>query len=193
MAQARIEQHLGGGGHGRRPWRGALLAGLALLLVALIGLGSRAAAWDVGGPPRIADPSSYSGDLIVVGFALMLVMPWVIPALRRRRRRAAEPAPDLPPLRTKWWVRPLALLAIPLAVAVALLLLKTLPGVGKDPVKKREGSGAVPPAATRTPEHRPPVHWWGYGLLGLVVVGGVAAAWYLREPRPERVTGEEPD
>ena len=69
--------------------------------------------WDVDGPPQIADPSSYSGDLLVVGFALLVVLPWVIPALRRRKSRAAAPDPDPAPLKVKWWVRALAFLAIP--------------------------------------------------------------------------------
>jgi hypothetical protein len=162
--------------------------------VALVGLGSRAAAWDIGGPPRLADPSSYTGDLIVVGFAVLVVLPWVIPGLRRRKRGFAKPEPDLPPLRTKWWVRMLTYLAIPAAVGLALLLLTILPGAGRNPEYKRGPDVAVGSAAPGSSSRgRPHVHWWGYGLLALVGVGALAAVWYLRSPRPEGVADEEPD
>jgi hypothetical protein len=193
MAGTRVEHHLDGGGHGRRPWRGALLAGLALALVVLVGLGSRAAAWDIGGPPRLADPSSYTGDLIVVGFALLVVLPWVIPGLRRRKRGFAKPEPDLPPLSTKWWVRMLAYLAVPAAVGLALLLLTTLPGAGRNPEYTRAPDITVSGTPGSSSRGRPHVHWWGYGLLALVGVGALAAVWYLRSPRPEGVADEEPD
>jgi hypothetical protein len=195
MAETRVEQHLDGGGHGRRPRRAALLAALAIVLVALVGLGSRSAMWDVDGPPRIVDPSSYSGDLLVVGFALLVVLPWVIPALRRRKRRYAKPEPDLPPLRTARWKRVLAFLAIPAAVVVALIVISLLPGAGP---ARDKGVRDVPPAkgqAVADPSNTglPPIHWWGYALLGLVVLGGLAALWYLSEPRPEPLPPDEPD
>ena len=39
----------------------------------------------------------------------------------------------------------------------------------------------------------PPIHWWGYTLLALVVLGGLAAAWYLRERREAPLPEDEPD
>jgi hypothetical protein len=192
MAETRVEQQIDGGGHGRRPWRGALVAALALVLLALVGLGSRAPLWDIGGPPRVADPSSYTGDLIVVGFALLVVLPWVIPALRRRRRRWAKPEPDLPPVRTRWWVRALALLAIPAAVVVGLLLLTVLPG--RDAGSRRRAPGSFgADASSSSSGGGPPVHWWGYGLLALIALGAIAAVWSMRRPRPDGVPHEEPD
>jgi len=193
MAETRVEQHLDGGGHGRRPWWAALLAALAILLVALVGLGSRSAMWDVDGPPQIADPSSYSGDLLVVGFALLVVLPWVIPALRRRKSRAAAPDADPAPLKVRWWVRALAFLAIPIAIGVALIVISQLPGADPKSVNKADAPalGNAPAGDTST-RGVPPIHWWGYALLGLVVLGALAAVWYLSEPRPEPAT-EEPD
>jgi len=197
VAGARAEQHFEGDGRdrGRRPGRGLLLVALALVLVAFVGLGSRSPLWDIGGPPRLADPNSYSGDLVVVAFALLVVMPWIITAARRRRRVFRNPGRDLSRMRMNWRQRGLALLAFLLALGLSLLILSALPGAGNRP--KAAPGKIVPPdaaaarGATRTGM---PVHWWGYLMLALVLIGGVAAAWYLRKAPARTVPEpEEPD
>src|SRR5262245_32864613 len=111
MAETRAEQRFeagDGSDRGRRPRWGLVIALLGLALVAFVGLGSRAPLWDIGGPPQLADPESYTGDLVVVGFALLVVLPWIITAARRRRRVFRNPSPDLPRIRMTRWQRLLA-------------------------------------------------------------------------------------
>jgi len=197
VAGARAEQRFEGDGsdRGRRPGRGLLLLALALVLVAFVGLGSRAPLWDIGGPPRLADPDSYSGDLVVVAFALLVVMPWIITAARRRRRVFRNPGRDLPRMRMNWRQRALALLAFLLALGLSLLILSALPGAGKRPKGPPGKLVPSPPGAARGAGRTGmPVHWWGYGMLAVVLIGGVAAVWYLRSP-PARapLEPEEPD
>ena len=197
MAEARAEHRLRAdddGPRGRRAWPALLLAGIAVGLVALVGLGSGSPLWDIGGPPRLADPSSYDGDLVVVGLALLVVLPWVITATRRRRRAFAKPEPDLPPVRLALWARILAVLALAAAVGLSLLMLTLLPGAPRNHAKVRgvKPPGARPAAISRA--SRPPIHWWGYTLLAVVVLGGFATAWYLRsEPRPDTLPAEPED
>jgi hypothetical protein len=198
MAGTRVEHELRAAGGGRAAGgRRALLAGLALLLVACIGLGSATPLWDVGGPPRLADPDAYAGDALLVGFVLLAVLPFVVPLIRRRRRRRfAEPDPDVEPVRLPWWGRVLRALAIAAVVFLSLLLLSLFSGPDRSQEQSAEPpSGPAEPATDAQPTDPgglPPVHWWGILLLALVVLAAAAAAWYLRE-RPVEAEPDEPD
>jgi hypothetical protein len=193
MTGTRVEHELRAAGGGRPAGgRRALLAGLALLLVACIGLGSATPLWDVGGPPRLADPEDYAGDALLVGFVLLAVLPFVVPLVRRRRRRRfAEPDPEVEPVRLPWWGRMLRALAIAAVVSLSLLLLSLF----SDPERAAETADppAVPTEAATDPQPTdpglPPVHWWGILLLALVGLAAAAAIWRVREPRVE----DEPD
>ncbi len=155
MAATRVEKHLrANGGRLVTGGRGALLAALALLFVACIGLGSGRSLWDIGGPPRLVDPRSYAGDLVIVGFAL-LVMAAVrvrVPAPDPRQRVVDEPESDLPPVRVPWWVRVLAMLAVAGARPGGAARAVAPPGRGSesaqdDPAAAPDGSGTSPPAS----------------------------------------------
>ena len=143
---------------GRRRRRGAVggpaARALALVLVALIGLGSRAPLWNIGGPPQLADPSSYSGDLVIVAFALLVVVPFVIRAPPPAPEPASEPDPELPPVRASLWVRTLAILADPGRDRRRAVVISTLPARGKRPEAhtlrpRAHGCSAEPPARPR--------------------------------------------
>jgi hypothetical protein len=197
MTWTRVEHDLRAAGESRPAGgRRALLAALALLLVACVGLGSTTPLWDIGGPPRLADPEDYAGDALLVGFVLLAVLPFVVPLIRRRRRRRfPEPDPDLEPVRLPWWGRVLRALAIAAVVFLALLLLSLFPG------SERADESAEPRPMPTGPETSPqptdpgglpPVHWWGILLLALVGLAAAAAVWRLRDPRVEE-DPEEPD
>jgi len=197
MAEPGADQHLQADNRAPRPRWAPLLGLLALLLVALVGLGSRAPLWDIGGPPRLVDPASYSGDLLMVVFALLVVGPWVLHALRARRRRAwQKPIPDLPPVKIPRWARIVAMLVLAAAIALSLFVISRLPGA---PHRTKHGQDAVSVAAGKKPrtgiaDHGPPVHWWGYALLALIVLAGAYAVWRLRTPpRVSRASPDEPD
>ena len=153
MAETRAEKHLKGGDATRRPSRRLPLAALAVVLVALIGLGSRAPLWDIGGPPRLADPSSYAGDLVTLALALLVVLPFVIRAIRRRHRPASKPDPDLPPVRTSLWSASSPILSLPVAIGIALFVISRLPGQ-----RQAAAGGRLPPpeAARHGAERSPP-------------------------------------
>jgi hypothetical protein len=194
MGEARARHHLDASDDRPRPRRGLLLAGLALLLVALVGLGSRAPLWDIGGPPRLANPDSYSGDLVLVGFVSLLVVPFIIQTILRQRRGVSIPYADVERIRPKWWVRLLGALAVAVAIGLSLFVITLLPGAGrKTPVHRRPGS----PAGQKHPaseQRGPPVHWWGYTLVVLILAGGVATAFALRRSRAgARPAADEPD
>jgi hypothetical protein len=193
MDQARARHHLDAGDERPRPRRGLLLAALALLLVALVGLGSRAPLWDIGGPPRLANPDSYSGDLVMIAFVSFLVVPFIIQTILRQRRGVAIPYADVERIRPKWWMRVLGALAVAAAIGLSLFVITLLPGAGrKTPVHRRPGA----PAGQKHPaseQRGPPVHWWGYSLVVLILIGGVATAVALRRSRAEPRAAEEPD
>jgi uncharacterized protein DUF4129 len=170
-----------------------LLALAALLLVAGVGLGSSRSLWRVEGPPGLADPDSYLGDVILVGFALLVGVPLLVSAIRSKRRRAfARTDPDLPPPRFPWWVRPLAIAIGALVIFGALQLLRLLPASSRD---VKGVGGRLPSPQAELPDGSdvgpPPVHWWGIALVMLLVLAGAVTAWRLREQRA--VPDEQPE
>ena len=88
-------------------------------------------------------------------------------ARRRRSGRGARARPGAAPGALVGAHRS-RILAIPAAIGVALLVISQLPGAGP---KRREQADAPAPAhgaRRRHPSTRglPPIHWWGYALLG---------------------------
>jgi hypothetical protein len=198
MAGMRVQHQLeaGGGKRAGAAGRYAVLAGLGLLLVAVVGLGSGRPLWDVGGPPGLVDPGHYSGDLVVVAFALLAILPLVVPALRRRRRRAyAKPEPDVPRTRLPWWGQVLTALVAAGAVLLALQLLRLLPGGETRRVQPpaRHARQAGDAAASAAQSGLSPVHWWGLGIVVLLLIAGTAIAWLRRERRPAPAPEPEED
>jgi Domain of unknown function (DUF4129) len=197
MGETRVEHHLRSAETGRLAtgrWS-AILAAIALALVALVGLGSGRPLWDVDGPPRLADPESYAGDAVVLGFALLAIAPLIVSALRgRRRRRFVAPEADVPPARVPWWGRVLALAAMAAVIVLSLQVLRLLPGAGPGTRQKNVSPPTSDPA--RTPDSSgglPPVHWWGLAALALVLLAGAALAWRLRDGRSEPQEPEPED
>ena len=186
MAETRVEQHLDGGGPGGA--RGGLRssAALALLLVALVGLGSRSPLWDVGGPPRLVDPSSYSGDLLVVALraarGAAVRHPRAAPPAQEAGRRArSRPRRRA---RVQWWVRILACLAIPAAIAVALLVISQLPGAEPEAHEDEPTPAPATARAARAPLDAAGCRRSTGGATRCSrssLLGGLAAVWYLRE------------
>ena len=108
---------------------------------------------------------------------------FVIPAILSHRRAIEFPDPDVPRLRPNWWVRILSVLALAAAVGISLFLLTLLPGAPKKhSAQPAPAEGARAQAATRARHAAPPVHWWGYTLLGVILVAGVATGLYFRRP-----------
>jgi len=202
MTETRVEQHLRAT-EAERPDAGrrrapalVVLGALAVLLLVAVGLGSGRPVWDIGGPPGLVDPGAYSGDLVVLGFTLLAVLPWIMRLIQNRRRRAyARPDPDVPRVRLPWWGKLVVGLLITTAVVLSLLLLSLLPGSHRQDRKhgRPPGQGLAKPPPTRVDNGLSPVHWWGLGGLALVVLGGVATVWYLRERRPPVPEAEPED
>ena len=200
MAGTRVEEHLRADSGRRRPGRGALPAtlGLVLVLAGLVGLGSGRPLWRIGGPPELLSTRSYTGDLMLIVFGLLVVSPLIISAIRRRRRRggAPEDTPDLPPVKIPWWGRVITFAVLLVAILVALLVIRMLPGSGSDGgglrvLPRPPAAGQSLPPVKPSP---PPVHWWGYAGLALVLLAGAVAYWRLRRTEPNvRRAEPEPD
>jgi hypothetical protein len=187
MAGTRVEQHLEATGDGRpgggRRW---LVAGLGLLLVAAVGLGSGVPLWDVDGLPSLVAMDEYSSDLLVLGFALLVASPFIIRFLRGRRVRPNEiPDPDVAPVKARWWVRVLVIAILVGAVFLAGYLVSLAPvgerssGTDEQPAPVGEQPARVQPRVSH-----PPVHWWLVAAIAGLAAVGVAAALHFREQQP---------
>jgi hypothetical protein len=140
--------------------------------------------WQPGpGVREAADPGARTLAL-VTALPVILLVAWLVPGLVLLLAHAFLPAP-------------MVLVSLPLAVALAILVARELPGRWPAPdadTADTAGARAKPATGARSAgankRARPWAAWWG--LLGTVAVAAGFAVWQLMENSPQFIVSRDP-
>jgi hypothetical protein len=132
--------------------------------------------WQPGpGVREAADPGARTLAL-VTAMPVILLVSWLVPGLVLLLVHAFLPAP-------------MVLIALPLAVALAILVARELPGRWPAP-----SAGAAPGTGTQGKGAQPPGRAWAawWGLAGTLVIAAGFAVWQLKESSPQFIVSRDP-